>query len=176
MLRHLKYIVVAHAFLAAVSLAAPDDPELLCRLVADLNSLHRVTAAPHRMADSTATSCSVASYNTNIHEGENAPAYCHVYVTPGAREPMTTGRGVYPRGSVIVKAKLNSERSSNAVLYTVMRKMPQGYDDKHGDWEYAVLDGSSKRVVARGKIDSCIECHKEHASADYVTRAYMSPK
>ena len=88
----------AAAILGAVALAAPDDPEVLSRLVANIESLHRITATPHRMADSTATSCRVA-YNTNIHEGDVAAAYCHVYVTPDAREPMASGMGAYPRGS-----------------------------------------------------------------------------
>ena len=77
---------------------------------------------------------------------------------------------------MIVKAKLESEKSSDPVLYTVMRKMEKGYDAEHGDWEYAVLDGPNKRVLSRGRIDSCIECHKQYASTDYVTRAYVKPK
>ena len=78
--------------------------------------------------------------------------------------------------SVIVKAKLKSETSRDAILNTVMRKMQDGYDSMHGDWEYAVLDGPSNRVVARGRIDSCITCHREYASTDYVTRAYMTAR
>lgn len=175
MLRRLKYVWPAVAVLAAVGWAASDDPEALSRLVAEIDALHRVTEAPHRMADSTVVFCRVA-YNPNIHEGRESPAYCHVYVTADAKEPMVTGEGAYPRGSVVVKAKLASEQSRDAVLYTVMRKMEDGYDTKHGDWEYAVLDGPSKRVLARGRIDSCIECHQQHASTDYVTRAYMKAK
>lgn len=175
MLRNVKCAWVAVAGLTAVTWAASDDPESLSRVVAKLDTLHRVTASPHRMADSTIVYCRIA-YNTNIHEGDPTPAYCHVYVTPDAKEPMATGEGHYAPGAVIIKAKLESEKSRDPVLYTVMRKMEEGYDAKHGDWEYAVLDGPSKRVLARGRIDSCIECHQQHASTDYVTRAYMKAK
>jgi hypothetical protein len=176
MLRQGRCLRFAVAALASGALAASEDPEVLSRVVAKLDALHRVTDVPHPMADSTAALCGRA-YNTNIHEGSPfGPAYCHVYVTAGAKEPMASGEGHYPVGAVIVKAKLESENSSDPVLYTVMRKMEKGYDAEHGDWEYAVLDGPNKRVLSRGRIDSCIECHKQYASTDYVTRAYVKSK
>ena len=82
MLRNVKYLWVAIAALTAVTWAASDDPEFLSRVVAKLDTLHRVTDAPHRMAG----------------------------------------------------------------------------------------------VLARGRIDSCIECHQQYAATDYVTRAYMKSK
>jgi hypothetical protein len=127
------------------------------------------------MADSTAALCRIA-YNTNPHEGDGNPAFCHVYVTPDAKQAMASGKGAYPRGAVVVKSKLTREKGGDAVLFTTMRKREPGYDPKHGDWEYAVLDGCSKRVLARGRIESCIACHRQYASTDYVTRAYTKFK
>ena len=175
MLHRGKCLWFAVAALASAALAASDDPEVLSRVVAKLDALHRVTDVPHPMADSTAALCG-SVYNTNIHEGSAGPAYCHVYVTTGAKAAMASGEGHYPVGAVIVKAKLESEKSSDPVLYTVMRKMVKGYDAEHGDWEYAVLDGPNKRVLSRGRIDSCIECHRQYESTDYVTRAYVKSK
>lgn len=51
--------------------------------------------------------------------------------------------------------------------------MTAPHDPDHGDWEYAVLD-RDKRVLARGRIESCIECHRNDASTDFVTRAYLN--
>jgi len=34
-----------------------------------------------------------------------------------------------------------------------------------------VLDGTNKRVLSRGRIDSCIDCHRHYAETDFVTRA-----
>lgn len=156
--------------------AASDETERLSRVVANLDTLHRITDTPHRMADSTAALCRLA-FNPNPHEESAArPAYCDVYVTANAEEAMASGKGAYPPGSVIVKTKLEGENRLTAVLYTVMRKMERGYDEPHGDWEYAVLDGPSRRVLARGRIDSCIECHAAYAATDHVTRAYMTPR
>jgi hypothetical protein len=171
-LRHLTSAGLAVATCAAIAGTASDDPEALSRLVADLDSLHRVTATPHKMADSTITFCRIA-FNPNVHEGDHEPAFCHVYVTHDARKAMATGEGPYPRGAVVVKAKLKHPSGGDATLYTVMRKMPAGYDDEHGDWEYSVLDGTSKRVLARGRIESCLECHKEYAASDHVSRVYV---
>jgi hypothetical protein len=172
MMDHGKYLLVAAVCMTAGAWAEPVDQEELSRLVAKLDKLHQVTETPHAMADSTAALCRLA-FNTNIHEGTAAPAYCHVYVTADAKTPMTSGKGIYPRGAVIIKAKLKDEKTKDVILYTVMRKMEKGFDAKHGDWEYSVLDGPNKRVLARGKIDSCIRCHREYAATDYVTRAYM---
>ena len=176
MLIRLRYLSAAIAICAALAFADSSDTPSLSSIVANSGALHRVTAVPHPMADSTLLFCRApAPPNANIHEGHGlaSPAYCHVYVTKDATKPMESGKGEYPRGSVIIKAKLKEKTSDDAVLYTIMQKMEEGYDGKHGDWEYSVLDGASHRVLARGKIDSCIECHEQYASTDYVTRAYM---
>ena len=170
-----KVLVATLAGFVAAASGSPDDPESLSRMVADLKSLHRVTPAPHRMADSTAALCRIA-YNTNPHEGDTEPAFCHVYVTQNGKGTMASGKGRYPQGAVLVKSKLASEKSNDPVLFTVMRKREAGYDPRNGDWEYAVLGGRSKRVLAQGRIESCISCHQKAASSDYVTRSYMKFK
>lgn len=165
-------LVIAAMSVVATAWADPESPQLLSHVVARLNQLHRVTDQPHAMEDSTAALC-VLTFNPNIHEGSGDPAFCHVYVNVDAKEPMESGTA-YPHGAVIVKEKFASEAAEEAILYTVMRKMAAGYDPDHGDWEYAVLDGKNKRVLARGRIESCIECHRTYASTDFVTRAYLN--
>ena len=179
MTRHLASLSLAAACLAVTAAAVvaqpgadPESPQFLSHVAAELATLHRVTAEPHPMDDSTVTAC-VPNYNPKIHEGELQPAYCHVYVTADAKAPIESGEGSYGEGAVIVKAKLESAEAEGAILYTVMRKMAAGYDPKHGDWEYAVLDGTNKRVLSRGRIDSCIECHRHYAETDFVTRSYL---
>lgn len=165
-------IVIVAVATTTVAWTESDDPETLSRVVARLDKLHRVTDEPHPMADSTAQLCK-AAFNRNIHEGNGTTAYCHVYVTESGKEQMASGKGAYPVGTVIVKSKLKDKTSDDAILFTVMRKMAAGFDAEYGDWEYAVLDGPSKRLLASGKIDSCIACHKEYSESDYVTRAYI---
>lgn len=162
-------------FFAAVTWAAPEESETLSQIVAKLNALPRVTETPHRMADSTAALCKIL-YNTNIHEGAGDPAYCHIHVTENGKKTLLSGEGTYPVGTVIVKSKLENPKSREAILYTVMRKRAAGYDPEHGDWEYAVLEGRTNRVLSRGRIDSCIDCHQQYQETDHVTRAYLKQK
>jgi hypothetical protein len=171
----LMCIGLAIPLLGVVAWAAPGDIASLARVVGRLDALFRVTESPHPMADTTIVLCRAPDETevAKVHAGHVKPAYCHVYVSEEGKEPMLTGKGAYPRGCVVVKTKLASEQSTDVMLYTVMRKMEAGYDAKHGDWEYSVLDGPSQRILARGRIDSCIECHEQHASTDYVTRAYV---
>jgi len=168
-------VCFAAMLFATVTWGAPEDADTLSRVVAKLNALSRVTETPHRMADSTAALCKIV-YNTNIHEGAGDPAYCHVYVTEDAKKTLLSGEGTYPVGTVIVKSKLENQKSREAILYTVMRKREPGYDAGHGDWEYAVLDGRTKRIQSRGRIDSCIDCHQQYESTDFVTRAYLKSR
>ncbi len=89
---------------------------------------------------------------------------------------MLTGNGVYPANSLIVKSKLTDKDKPRVELYTVMRKMAEGYDPENGNWEYSFIDGASKRVFASGKIASCVECHTDYKASDYVTRTYMEER
>lgn len=167
-------LVAVHLAVGAAgsTLAAPDA---LSMLLLKLDALHRITAKPHRMADSTATFCDI-TFNPNIHEGDGDPAYCHVYTNATARQPLLDGAADYPVGAVIVKSKLRDATATKPTLFTVMTKMKDGYDPAHGNWEYAVVDGGSLRILARGRIDSCIACHKEHKATDYITRTYLPRK
>ena len=142
----------------------------------DVSRLTGVTEEPHQMADSTAALCvTIPRAQHKIHDGFAEPAYCHVYVNTTARAVIMAGKGRYPAGSLIVKSKFrNKDASEKIELYTVMRKRDVGYDTKNGDWEYSVVDGRTRRVLARGTIESCINCHAEYKSTDYVTREYLT--
>lgn len=168
-------VILAIGVATVVAMGADGSGEDLSFTVAQLDKLHRVTDAPHPMADSTVMFCRIV-YNDNLHEGKRTPAYCHVYVNEAAKGPMTSGVGRYPVGSVVVKSKLPSKTADKAELFTVMRKMADGYDPTHGNWEYSVLDGASLRVLSRGRIDSCSACHDQYRESDYVTRAYLPKK
>lgn len=119
-----------------------------------------------------------------------------VYLTHNGREMMATGKGAYPVGTVILKEKMLSvavpnqapaNQAPNAnnkahgppapqyttALFTGMLKREMGYNTAGGDWEYFVVNGDAKKLLARGKIDSCIDCHQAYKETDYVTRAYM---
>lgn len=171
--------ILAGIFLCVGTTAFTTEPfdSEIARIATNLESLHRVTEQPHFMLDSTVTFCRPpGELPHNVHEGVAEVAYCHVYVNELAKPTMLTGRGKYPVGSLIVKSKLRSQETADIELFTVMRKMTDNYDHENGDWEYSVLDGRSKRVHARGKIDSCISCHTGYRDTDFVSRTYLQSK
>ena len=140
----------------------------------DQAGLHRVTKKTFRMSDRTAALCKPI-----IPAPRHSPHfeyYCHVYVNHLALEPMNSGTEVYPEGSLIIKQKFSDQRGTKTELFTVMRKMGRDYDPENHDWEYSIVDASAKTVLSRGRTDSCIHCHADYASTDYVTRIYLSPK
>jgi hypothetical protein len=135
-----------------------------------IQELTRVTEKPHLMSPLVSLLCKDV-YRTDVH----GDRYYDVFLTENAVEAMQTGKGTYPTGSFVIKAKYPSQdRSSKVELFTVMRKMSSGYAPEIGDWEFSVVNGDANQVLARGKIGSCIECHVSYADTDYVTRKYMT--
>lgn len=157
----------------------PRDDEMITRIVADIASgknkekIHRVTKTPFKMDPLTTTLC--IGPGPQKQQGPHADCYCHVYVNELALKPMRTGQGSYPQGSLITKQKYSDIDGTQTELFTVMRKMPKGYDAENGDWEYSVINSTASKVLSRGRTDSCIQCHTEYESTDYVTRLYLQP-
>ena len=158
----------------------PVDDEKLVQAVAaaalhqDDSTIHRVPKTTFKMADPTAALCR-PDFGAPRHN-PHVDYYCHVYVNELALKPMNSGKDSYPEGSLIIKQKYSDQRGINTELFTVMRKMANGYDTANNDWEYSIVDASAKTVLSRGRTDSCINCHADYASTDYVTRLYMAPK
>ncbi|MFM7118033.1 MAG: cytochrome P460 family protein [Planctomycetota bacterium] len=152
----------------------PEDPIDL----RDLSQYVRVTEQPFEMDDATAQLCQPVDWEeVNPHEPlYPQKAFCNVYVSPSAKEIMLSGKGTYPEGSLVIKSKLATAEAKTPELFTVMQKMPAGYDEEHGDWKYFVVDGSTFKLLAAGRIDSCKSCHDQYAESDYVTRLYLKQK
>lgn len=156
-----------------------EDDETLVQTVAaaalnqDDSNIHRVTEVTFKMADPTAALC--RARGAPLHN-PHVDYYCHVYVNDLALQPMETGNGTYPEGSLVIKQKFSDQRGIDTELFTVMRKMHDGYDKENGNWEYSIVDASAQTVMSRGRTDSCINCHTDYAGTDYVTRLYMKTK
>ena len=90
-----------------------------------------------------------------------------VYVTADVRRIIEKNRGMMLPESIIVKENYNSDKELVAI--TVMQKI-KGYNPEHNDWFWAKYspDGT---VEAAGKVDTCINCHKQRASVDYLFSA-----
>jgi Cytochrome P460 len=134
----------------------------------------RVTPQPQAMSAMVAVACAYASTSKG---GPHDGFYFDVYLTPGGAETMRTARGAYPAGTVILKRKYSDAAGQKTVFFTGMRKHGAGYNPEGGDWEYFTTSGDGKKATSQEKLASCMACHEEYASTDYVTRDYdMRPE
>jgi hypothetical protein len=92
----------------------------------------------------------------------------------GGREPLMSGRGIYPEGTVILKQKFSDADGTKSDFYTGMRKREAGYNPTAGDWEFFTLDPEREMVISRGRIESCMDCHIKYKATDFVSRRYLT--
>jgi hypothetical protein len=153
--------------------AAGEQPLSLSSAVADFHSWHKVNAEPVMISYyvdglcRSATAPELVKSKANPHRNR----YITVWVNPKGRSAMGDG-SVFPAGSVIIKEKRDGV-SGPVVLSTVMVKRAKGYNPPCGDWEFAVLDASGRRILDDGKLDSCMKCHTDKSKLDYTYRTYV---
>jgi hypothetical protein len=128
----------------------------------------RVTDRPFLMHAPTAKQCVI-----NTHVDVHGDRFCDVFISKAVESVIRAGAAEYPVGTLVIKSKYPDEERSKIELYTVMRKMPVGYWPEHGDWEFSVLDSEKKHVLARGRVESCANCHDAYAASGYLPRTYL---
>ncbi len=132
--------------------------------------LTKVTAAQKPISPAQSALCaSVPGPPDGPHEGN----FIDVFVSVRQAAAFTAGSNDFPEGTVVVKEKRDGPDGA-ATLCTVMLKRAPGYDPADGDWEYLVVDGRRSRVIARGQIASCMQCHAKHAGTGFLVRDYLA--
>ncbi|HSH16054.1 MAG TPA: cytochrome P460 family protein [Verrucomicrobiae bacterium] len=101
--------------------------------------------------------------------------WIHVFINPEAADIIKSGKGIYPEGTIILKQKFLDAGAKQTEFYTGMRKREKYYNPDYGDWEFFTLDSTATKVTARGKIDSCMDCHANWKETDFVSRKYLRP-
>lgn len=129
-----------------------------------------VTRSRYLMAPNTAMLCKSPLNWSEVH----GPRYCEIYINKESLPVIQEGRSDYPVGTIIVKWKFDKEQGGSRELATIMRRMPSGYAEEHGNWEYAVVNSDATQVLARGRIDSCMNCHDHYKKTGFVTREYLN--
>ncbi len=87
-------------------------------------------------------------------------------VTVGERTARTIVKRNYGgEGASVDKIWADGREFLAAV--TVMFQREQGYDPANRDW-FWVKYGPDGAVEAAGKVDSCIQCHKDASGGDYI--------
>jgi len=90
-----------------------------------------------------------------------------------AKHLKSKATGAMPEKTVIVKEKWWNEKDKSPNGYAAMIKREKGYDPQNGDWEYLFADLKGAKKIQRGKLESCIECHKRAKDTDYLFKTYI---
>ena len=152
---------------------APDDIE---RIAASYGSLRSMTSEPVLVDADLARLCTVATQAAldaaRERSGPHALSAVRIYMSDAAAKEFVEINPRYPVGSVIVKEKVRwgaaDDAGGNPPRNGVggMIKRAPGYDPAHGDWEYFYFEEAAK--IERGRIESCIRCHRRAADTDHV--------
>jgi hypothetical protein len=111
-------------------------------------------------------------------EGVESPHHVpalRYFVSPAHANAVKAGQQPYPVGTTIVKEKLASAEAEKPFAVAAMVKRDAGYDPDHGDWEYVYTTLGEKPETQRGKLESCIQCHRIKKEEDYLYRTYLKP-
>jgi hypothetical protein len=75
---------------------------------------------------------------------------------------------------LVLKEKIGKS-DAHTQLFTGMYKREKGYYPEVGDWEFFTVDAGATKILDRGKLQSCAECHKGYAKSDFITKLYAAP-
>lgn len=159
--------------------ASGDQDSAAVKLISDYKKWKKANAEPQLMNSYLAMLCTTPTPSRlkleklDPHKGK----YVTVFVNDtGYQEFISKKTPHFAEGTVLVKEKLAAATDTNPELLTVMLKRKAGFDPKNGDWEYLAFNGQGSTVTARGKLQSCQECHESRQAEDYVFRNYLSPE
>jgi hypothetical protein len=145
--------------------------------LANFHEWHRVNAKPHYIRSEFDHLCVGPTPEQRREILKNPHVWKHitVYVNPQGKKAMAE-RLRFPVGSVIVKEKFANMAGKlpRPELSTVMIKRERGFNPKCGDWEFAVLDAAGKKMMNRGRLESCMKCHVGQAKRDFVFGSYTN--
>jgi len=155
--------------------AISSDP--LTALATNLDGLKLVTPKRLRIDLALAVDCrqpteppaSIPTAHDRL--SSSGQAEIQVYVTPEGVGAIK-GNGAFSVGTVILKQKFSTPSTNKAELFTGMLKREKGFNSNCGDWEFFTLSGDGQKVTSRGRLNSCMECHKEFAKTDFVSKRY----
>lgn len=159
----------------AVAKLASSGDEILALAQHRSAKMTKITSGPHKMDRNVLSGCAIDAL---LQGGGNANVmlpdkFYNIYITGSGAKILQKGKGVYPEGTVVLKEKLSDPQGKNVELFTGMVKREKGYNPDGGDWEYFVLSADAKKIMQRGKIESCMNCHDSYQETDYITRAYI---
>lgn len=146
----------ASVMLTVTAASAPVTPPSSAALWPRIQALQRTHAG---MLDTNAYQTGSRTVDTYTTDLANLPANEAIRKAGGIVQARH-----YPNGALVIKENFNARRVPTGV--TAMLKLT-GYDRADRDWVMAAYTPTGK-VVAYGKIASCIACHAIVTKQDFV--------
>jgi hypothetical protein len=178
-------VMVFHSAAAPAPVTVSDD-ELLKMVKERQQSLKCLTPEPRWVPGRMAQLCAPPSPQLMARESKmpHLKKFIKIFVTAAGEAAATGHECTYPPGTVVIKEKLpavarEKERTdlvkpgTEPELFTGMLKREKGFHPEAGDWEFFTVSGDAAKITSRGKLESCIDCHKEYAQTDGISRQYL---
>ncbi len=100
-----------------------------------------------------------------MYRGESPHgAFLKLYVNNLAEDAIENGNGTMPDKSILVKENYSEDKQLLSV--TPMYRV-KDFNPEAGDWFWAKYTPDGK-VLAAGKVESCIACHSKRIETDYL--------
>ena len=160
-------LILAHATAFAQQ---PTSNESLVKLAANLDKLTRVTEQRISLRAAFSDLCAPVDLPDHARLVGRPDIGIHIYVTPTSAATFKDAGSRFPVGTVILKQKFPTVNAKDADFYTGMLKREEGFNPACGDWEFFTMTGDRRAVTARGRIESCIDCHRQYAKTDFITK------
>lgn len=157
---------------STVNAQATDD-ELLAFAQGRFNQ-YRITQQPVLIDYYVMTFCVAPQTDPRDKISPHWQKAIHVYSDQKGLGPMWDPYEKFPEGSVLLKEKFDPWNHEQIELFTGMLKREKDFAPEVGDWEFFTIDGTATHVTSRGKLDSCIACHRDYADSDFVTKTYAA--
>lgn len=109
------------------------------------------------------------------HKGWQA-THGRVYVNSVAEPYMKTEPLRFPTGSMIAREMLWKASDTEPHLVSVMVKRERGFNPIVNDWEFAVIDRGFSRLKRGDSVKSCVQCHANARSSDFLFKTYLAGK
>lgn len=139
-------------------------------LVAEYHDLPLVTRDPYLISPEVWLSCMAPTpWEEALLQSEHAGFSVRLYANEEAFTIFREGEGRdFPRGSVIVKEKLQTPDDTEPTALGMMIKREAGFDSNAGDWEFAYWNKDIGLIEGNEALSNCVQCHREQEATDWV--------
>jgi hypothetical protein len=172
-----RFLLLAAALSAGCAETPPTAPQPPAPPI-DHTGWPALTAEPVRQPRQLFYFCAPPTELTRL--GPHGVPSARYYTNPAGLDAVRRGDVPVPVGTTVLKEKRWADddgREGVPVAFAAMVKREPGYDPADGDWEYVYWPvnhaESGPPPVERGRLATCIDCHRNAKATDYLFRTYL---